>query len=172
MLTMGARRLFLAGEMRQMRGYRLSLLVCTGMALAASAGSLTWARAAGAQPRRAPTLSFYTSFGRTPATPTYEGGPYIIGAVGDPAGDGGDGEIRVIFNEAIDAASVTDPSAGAGGENYDFRAHGFGWAGTGNFGAAMPTEVEVLDIPSAGEWDHYDRRGRDKSEGDGNQGGR
>jgi len=129
---------------------RFSLFCVTVFALVMT-GLLVGATDALAQERSETTLSFYTSFGRNTSTPTYVGGPYIIGAVWDPSGDGGDGEIRVIFSEDLNAASIEDPSAGAGNENYDFLAHGFEWADDGNFGAVMPTEIVLLDIPSAAD---------------------
>ncbi len=127
---------------------RFSLICVTVFALVMT-GLLVGATDALAQGRSETTLSFYTSFGRNTATPTYVGGPYILGVVWDPTGDSGDGELRVIFNEDLEATSIEDPDAG--NENYDFRAHGFDWAAGGPFGAAMPSEVELLDIPSAAD---------------------
>ncbi len=127
---------------------RFSLICVTVFALVMT-GLLVGATDAVAQERSETTLSFYTSFGRNTSTPTYVGGPYVIGAVWDPSGDSGNGEIRVIFNEDLNAASIGDPGAGAA--NYDFKEHGFQWAASGPYGAAMPSEIELLDIPSAAD---------------------
>jgi len=127
---------------------RFSLFCVTVFALVMT-GLLVGATDAVAQERSETTLSFYTSFGRDTAAGTAVGGPYVIGAVWDPSGDSGDGEIRVIFSEDLETTSITDPGAGA--ENYDFREHGVEWAASGPFGAAMPSEIELLDIPSAGD---------------------
>jgi len=98
---------------------------------------------ASAQLPSATATSFYTSFGRY-IDPDEFGGPYIIAATWDPDGDGGDGELRLVFSEPIDAATFEDPDAGD--DNYDFLPIGWGWAD-----GEMPTEVAVLDIPSAGD---------------------
>ncbi len=129
---------------------RFSLFCVTVFALVMT-GLLVGATDALAQERAVTTLSFYTSFGRTTSTPTTMGGPYIVGAVWDPSGDGGDGEIRIIFSEDLDVTSIENPGAVVPEANYDFRAHGFAWDAGGAFGDVMPTEVELLDIPSAGD---------------------
>lgn len=93
--------------------------------------------------RSATASSFYTSFGRLDGA-TELGGPYIIAATWDPDGDGGDGELRLIFSEAVDATTFEDPDGGD--DNYDFLPIGFDWRD-----GVMPDEVAVLDIPSAGD---------------------
>lgn len=90
--------------------------------------------------------SFYTSFGRDieGAPDIVLGGPYIIAATWDPDGDGGDGELRLVFSEALNAGTFEDPDSGD--DNFDFLPIGFDWRD-----GEMPDEVEVLDIPTGGD---------------------
>lgn len=120
---------------------RFSLILVSVLTLV-MAGLFVGATTASAQ-RSDTAQSFYTSFGRY-IDPDEFGGPYIIAATWDPDGDGGDGELRLVFSEPVDAATVEDPDAG--NDNYDFLPLGWDW-----FDGDMPSQVEVLDIPSAGD---------------------
>ncbi len=104
---------------------------------------------ASAQRRSESSHSSYTSFGRNRMQGSYAGGPYVVGAIWDPMADGGTGEIRVIFNEAIDPGSIENPALEE--RSYDFKPHGFDWSPSGPFGSGTPTEVTLLDIPTTSD---------------------
>ena len=92
------------------------------VALALLCGSMASAQA---DDRGGVTTPFYTSF------PT-AGGPYITAATWDPNADGGNGALRIIFNEDLDAGSVSPE---------DFTSFGFDWGpnGPGIWVEAIPS---------------------------------